>query len=246
MRDNPLPVLLVGAGLALLFMNKRSEHSNASPWSDDDRWQESRFLALERAREIVKRRTDESQADYEQRLHEAEARSLGLVQESGELPEAFRARVKGAGERLGHTVKGIRDRVGSAVHGAGAGVSHAAHAVSSGLGAMTSGVGHAAHAAASGVGKATGFVGDQAAHLKETMAEARHRTQDLYNEYPLAAGAIGVGIGALIGAVTPLTNAERGQLQGVADAAAKAGADIAEKGARAVERATEKANAAFH
>ena len=34
--------------------------------------------------------------------------------------------------------------------------------------------------------------------------------------------AIGLGIGALIGAMAPLTSVEREQLQGVADAAAKA------------------------
>jgi hypothetical protein len=123
---------------------------------------------------------------------------------------------------------------------------HAAHAVGSGVGAVASGVGHAAHAVSSGAGKAASFVGDQAAHLKDNIATARYRTQDLYNEYPLAAGAIGLGIGAVVGAMTPLTNVEREQLQGVADAAAKAGADLAEKGARAVERTTEKATAALH
>jgi hypothetical protein len=240
-RDNPLPVLLVGAGIAMLFLNKRNGHAHVSStqWSDDDRWHEARFRALEEARATVVRRTDESQADYEQRMHDAEARALGLQQDSGELPEAFKQRVKGAGETLAHTAKGIRERMGSAMHAAGSGVGHAAHAV-------THGVGNAAHAVTSGVSKATHFVGDQAAHLKDGLATARYKTEDLYSEYPLAAGAIGLGIGALIGAMAPLTSVEREQLQGVADAAAKAGADLAEKGARAVERTTEKATAALH
>jgi hypothetical protein len=248
MRDNPLPVLLVGAGVAMLFMNRGNGHAatSRSHWSEEDSWQETRFHALERARASVIRRADESDADYEQRLHEAEARCLGLDQESGETHETFKARVKKTGEKLGHTVHGIRERMGSAIHGVGSGMGHAAHAVGSGVGAVASGVGHAAHAVSSGAGKAASFVGDQAAHLKDNIATARYRTQDLYNEYPLAAGAIGLGIGAVVGAMTPLTNVEREQLQGVADAAAKAGADLAEKGARAVERTTEKATAALH
>jgi hypothetical protein len=247
-RDNPLPVLLVGAGLALLFMNRGNGHDNGSRlhWSEEDSWQETRFRALERARASVIRRTDESEAEYEQRLHEAEARSLGLEQDSAELPEAFRTRVKSTGEKLGHTVQGIRERMGSAMHGVGSGMGHAAHAVGSGVGAVTHGVGSAAHAVGSGASKAAHFVGDQATNLKDGISTARYRTQDLYNEYPLAAGAVGLAVGALVGAMTPLTDTEREQLQGVADAAAKAGADIAEKGARAVERTTEKATAALH
>jgi hypothetical protein len=237
MRDNPLPVLLVGAGIAMLFLNKGNGHAqkSSSSWSEEDWSHETRYRELETARAGVIRRTDESEEDYHSRLHDAEARVLGLRHEAGELPDAFRQRVKSAGETLAHTAKGVRDRMGSAMHAVGAGV-----------GAVTHGVGSAAHAVSSGVSRATDFVGDQAAHLKEGIASARYRTQDLYNEYPLAAGAIGLGIGALVGAMAPLTSVEREQLQGVADAAAKAGADLAEKGARAVERTAEKATAALH
>ena len=247
-RDNPLPVLLVGAGIAMLFMQKKNGHAHmaSSQWSDEDWGYETRYRDLEAARASIMRRTDETDDEYEMRVHEAEARALGLQKEGGELPDAFKQRVKGAGEKLAHTAKGIRDRMGSAMHAVGSGVGHAAHAVGAGVGAVTHGVGSAAHAVSSGVGMAKDFVGDQTANLKEGLANARYKTQDLYNEYPLAAGAIGLGIGAVIGAMTPLTSVEREQLQGVADAAAKAGADLAEKGARAVERTTEKATAALH
>ncbi|HEX5005878.1 MAG TPA: DUF3618 domain-containing protein, partial [Hyphomonadaceae bacterium] len=152
-RDNPLPVLLVGAGIAMLFMNRGNGHAQDARlhWSEEDSWQETRFHALERARASVTRRADESQAEFEQRLHDAEARCLGLDQDAGEESDAFKARVKRAGERLGHTVHGIRERMSSAMHGVG----HAAHAVGSGVGA-------AAHAVGSGASKAAGFVGDQA------------------------------------------------------------------------------------
>ena len=98
----------------------------------------------------------------------------------------------------------------------------------------------------SAITSAKDFIGNQAHNLKDGLSTARDRTQDLYNEYPLAAGAIGLAVGALIGAATPFTEVEREQLKGVADKAAKAGADLAEQGARAVERTTEKATAALH
>lgn len=247
-RDNPLPVLLVGAGIAMLFLHKRNGHAHTSSaqWSEEDWGHESRYREFATARTGVVRRADETEEEYEVRVYEAEARALGIDKDHNELPEAFKQRVKSAGEKLAHTAKGIRERMGSAMHAVNSGVGQAAHAVGAGIGAVAQGVGGATHAATSGVNKATHFVGDQAAHLKEGLANARYKTQDLYNEYPLAAGAIGLGIGALIGAMTPLTNTEREQLQGVASAAAKAGADLAEKGARAVERTTEKATAAFH
>ena len=241
-RDNPLPVLLVGAGIAMLFLHKKNGHAaqaSSAQWSEEDWGHESRYRELEAVRASIVRRTDETDDEYDTRVYDAEARVLGVDKGLSELPDAFKQRVKSAGEKLSHTAKGIRDRMGTAMHAVSSGVGRAADAV-------TSGVGSAAHAVSSGASKATHFVGDQAANLKEGLSNARYKTQDLYNEYPLAAGAIGLGIGALVGAMTPLTNTEREQLQGVADAAAKAGADLAEKGARAVERTAEKATAAFH
>jgi len=144
------------------------------------------------------------------RLHEVEAKALELKQHAGEAIDAFKARVKAAGDALARTVAGIRERV-------------------------TAGASSTAH-----------FVGDQAHNLQATAGDVKHRAQDLYGEYPLAAGAIGVAIGALIGAAAPLSSVERKGLHGVADTTAKATAGLADKGAHAVERATEKVAAALH
>ncbi len=250
-KENPLPVLLVGAGIALLFMKKKNGHARASTqWSEEDWGYETRYRSLESARASVIRRTDETEDEYQQRLHEAEARALDMQPHSGEAHESFKRRVKGAAETLGHTASGIRRRMGAAAHAVTSGVGHAAHAVTSGAGAaahaVTSGVGNAASAVSHGVGSAAHFMSDQARNLKAGMGDARMKSEEFYNEYPLAAGAIGLGVGALIGALTPLTSMEREKLRGVADMAAKRGADLAEKGARAVERTTEKAAAALH
>lgn len=79
------------------------------------------------------------------------------------------------------------------------------------------------------------FAKDQAQGLGEKATDARHRAADLYQDTPLAAGALALAIGALIGSATPLSQTEREGLSGVANKASGVGADLAERGARAVQ-----------
>lgn len=206
MRDNPLPVLLVGAGIAMLMMRQKGSDDG----QHEHRQTEAHFRRLEEARSSVIRQPGETDEDYYHRVHEAEAQALGLKQRAGEAIDAFKARVKSAGESVAHAFDSVR-------HGMGAGAASTAH-----------------------------FLGEQAHNLKAGAGAAKHRAQAFYDEYPLAAGAIGLAIGAFIGAATPLSSVERENLQGVADAAARAGADLAEKGAHAVERAAERTANALH
>jgi ElaB/YqjD/DUF883 family membrane-anchored ribosome-binding protein len=212
-KENPLPILLIGAGVGMLFMNRHSHAGSGQPRpsvSHEDWNHEQRFRKLEGVRAGFSKMVGETQDAFDHRLHQAEAAALDLKQHAGEAIDAFKARVKSTTESLSHTAQGIRERMQ-------AGASQAAH-----------------------------FIGDQAHNLKEGAGDVKHKTQAFYEEYPLAVGAIGLAIGALIGASAPLSSMERDNLQGVADAAAKAGADLAEKGARGVERAAEKAAAALH
>jgi hypothetical protein len=71
--------------------------------------------------------------------------------------------------------------------------------------------------------------------------DVRHKAENFYDETPLAAGAIALAIGALIGSATPLSRPEREALSGVANEAARTGADLAERGASMVEDAAERA-----
>lgn len=82
---------------------------------------------------------------------------------------------------------------------------------------------------------ASHYAQDQAHRLGQRASDVRHRAEDFYQETPIAAGAIALAIGALIGSATPLTDTEREGLRGVAGKAARTGADLAERGARAVE-----------
>jgi ElaB/YqjD/DUF883 family membrane-anchored ribosome-binding protein len=211
-RDNPIPTLLIGAGIGMLFMNRGKSGDGAeAPWVSHEEWHaEQSWRGLESARAGLTRNPGETDEEWEHRLHEAEAGAMNLKQRAGEAIDAFKQRVKASGEAVARTASGVRHR-------------------------MSAGMGQAAH-----------FVGHQAHNVKAGITEATQRTQAFYDEYPLAAGAVGVAVGALIGALTPLSSAERDTLRGVADTAARAGADLAEKGARAVERTADKATAALH
>jgi hypothetical protein len=153
----------------------------------------------------------------------------------GETQEAFSHRLHDVEAKAlelkqdaGEAIESFKARVKSA----GESLAHTAAGVRS---RMNAGAAQAAH-----------FVGDQAHNLKLGAGDIKHKAQAFYDEYPLAAGAIGMAIGAIIGASAPLSSMERENLQGVADTAAKAGADLAERGARAVERAADKAANALH
>ncbi|HEV7693583.1 MAG TPA: DUF3618 domain-containing protein [Hyphomonadaceae bacterium] len=203
-RDNPLPLLLIGAGVGMLFLNKGHGHDHQAvhPGMTHDEWKEEQaYRNLEGARSSVSRMVGETQEMFSHRLHQAEAVALDLKQQAGEAVDAFKARVTRTSEGLALKAKDIREKMNA------------------------------------GAAATAQFAKDQAHNLKEGLGDAKHRTQAFYDEYPLAAGAIGVAIGALIGASAPLSSVERENLQGVADAAAKAGADLAEKGARAVDKA---------
>jgi ElaB/YqjD/DUF883 family membrane-anchored ribosome-binding protein len=214
-KDNPLPVLLIGAGIGMMLLNGRKGDNSSSmvatPSINHDEWRtEGRFRKLEGARSGLTRLADETQEAFTHRLHEAEAKALELKQNAGEAIDAFKARVVAAGHSLHETATGIRSRMDNGLAHAGEFASKTAHDVTAGMG------------------------------------DAKHKAQAFYDEYPMAVGAIGLAVGALIGASAPLSSVERDSLGGVADAATRAGAGLAEKGSDIASKAAEKVAAALH
>jgi ElaB/YqjD/DUF883 family membrane-anchored ribosome-binding protein len=162
----------------------------------------------------------------EQRYRTLEGARSGVARLAGETQEMFSHRLHQAEA----VALDLKQHAGEAVDAFKARVTR----TSEGLAAKAKDIREKMNAGAAATAQ---FAKDQAHNLKEGLGDAKHRTQAFYDEYPLAAGAIGVAIGALIGASAPLSSIEREKLQGVADAAAKAGADLAEKGAKAVDKA---------
>ena len=198
-RDNPLPTVLIAAGIGMLLLNNQRQHSSSS-LSDEDWHHQRRYHSLQDARWATQRMANETDDAYNERVHAAYAKALDLKQKAGEAMDEFKARVS-------QTVDGIQRRASD---------------IGDRMAAMGSGAKH--------------YAEDQAQRLGQRASDAKHRAEDFYQETPLAAGAIALAIGALIGSTTPLSNAEREGLRGVADTAARKGADLAERGARAIER----------
>src|SRR5690242_15296155 len=75
-RDNPLPLLLIGAGVGMLFMNKQHGHEHAkvhSGMSHEEWKEEQRYRKLEGARSGMSQMVGETKEAFSHRLHEAEA-----------------------------------------------------------------------------------------------------------------------------------------------------------------------------
>jgi hypothetical protein len=211
-RDNPLPLLLIAAGVGMYIMNQNKSHDTAPKIEEDDWRAEHHYRQIESIRANTPKTADETDEAWGMRLHEEHAKSLNLKQMAGETYDAFQARVTRTVEGIGRRAKHVRDSLSG------------------------------------GFSKATHFVGDQYQHMGQMAGDAKHKigdmatsakhqAGDLYDQNPLAAGAVGVAIGALLGSLTPLSSMEREKLQGVADTALKAGADLAERGAAKVEKA---------
>lgn len=206
-RDNPIPVLLMAAGAVLLVMNKSKSASDAAP--DTDSSHEERDGALEAARSSLVRRHDESDHDWSHRQHETDAGALGLKQHVGEAIDAFKSRVSEMAASVGNTLDGLKE-------------------------GAAGGYGHATQALMDGTNSARSFAADQTRNAKHIAGDLKHKAGDFFDDNPLAVAAVGMAIGAVIGGATTLSRIERKNLHGVADAAGRAGANLAEQGAQAV------------
>lgn len=204
-KDNPLPTLLIAAGVGLLLMNRTHGSSNGSSLSGDDWHHERRYRSLEETRWSTTRNVGETDNAFEERLHSAYAKTLGLTQKAGEAVDAFKTRVRSAVESAKQAAEGVRERASHMLSDAKHGIEH------------------------------------QAQNLGQRASDVRHKAENFYDETPLAAGAIALAVGALIGSSTPLSRPERETLRPLADKAARTGADLAERGARLVEDSVDRA-----
>ena len=230
-RDNPLPILLVGAGIAWLVVSSRQSAANRLERDSEEQYHQRRYRTIEEARWATPRMPSETDEAYEERVNQAYTQALGLKQMAGEAAHEFKERVKRTvegiqyaatrtGSRISRTVKGTGRRLGGAYSGTREKIGTLAASGRERLGTLTSDAKHMAE--------------EQAQHLREAADEARHRAERFYDDTPLAAGAIALAVGALVGSLTPLSPPERRTLRGVADQAVNKGADLAERGIRAV------------
>ncbi|WP_309082950.1 DUF3618 domain-containing protein [Chelativorans sp.] len=193
-RDNPLPLALVGVGLAWLFMGGgpkagtlaeqmrgSTASSGSEPWSADPDLQGS-----------------------------------GLGMTPGELT---------GGDEGGDSVFG---RGASALSDAGSSVSSTFRSAAEGARSAGHRMGAAGHGAAS--------------RLASGGSQAQRMFRDTLEQEPLIIGALGVAVGAAIGAMLPRTRIEEDTL---APYGAAVRESVTEKVSSGIERAKEAASAAF-
>lgn len=242
--DNPLPSLLTGIGLAWLISSSMTPHSPQGPSAEELRDHDLlNMLEEEEARTL--RRDDEELSAYENRKLSSMALVAGVTRDEGEEHESFRRRVGAAIEKIRDGARIAREKIAAAAGAVGHGVGAAASAAKNAAGgaAQFTGAAHlagnAAHlaksgasAAAHGASATAKAASAGASSLYRGAKEAPARLAAFNEDHPLASGAVGFALGAVIGSVTPLTRAEHDALKKLADAGLARGASVAEDAAR--------------
>lgn len=115
-KDNPMPTVLIAAGIAWLMLGNRQKERaqvSAEDWSSD-----RRYRSLEEARWATPRMPEETDEAYEERVHHAYAKTLGMKQKAGEAMHEFKERVAKTVEGARHAADGARTRIGGVFSGA--------------------------------------------------------------------------------------------------------------------------------
>lgn len=219
-RQNPIPIALIGVGLAwMMFASSRGEgYRSSTYWGDDD----------------LDEYEDEYEADYYARTGyetgteypdggEASTATSGLHEAASEGEHG-----PSWGERAKATAAGARERADE--------LRRRARETAAGAKSSVGGIGSRARRAASEAGARVGGMG---ARARERMAHAGHDLSEragqtgayarqygdrarqgfLYtlNEQPLVLGAIGLAVGAALGSILPRSEREDRLMGGASD-----------------------------
>ncbi|HEU5019791.1 MAG TPA: hypothetical protein VFT69_17680 [Pseudolabrys sp.] len=250
--NNPMPVLLVGAGVAWLAF-AANRRPNGYP--------RSRFTAsaARTSREASRSAQDftnsaargtSDMADSAARTARAAADSVsswadragdtasGAWQSARETGSAVAERASAAASRAGSAGSSMMRRAGAAGSSVAHGVGSAASAVAGAASSAYDSTAYGARRTASVIGRSAGAVANSAAHAGRGAA-------DLVKEEPLVLAGIGLAVGAAIGAMLPMSETENRYMGARSDALKRDAAEKAEhtweKTKDVAQTATEKA-----
>mgnify|MGYP001279900286 CR=1 FL=1 len=193
-QTHPMPVALIGIGLAWLMMggNAGQAAGAAEPSGRPRGWDRhdgSEALSrAEAAAASVRRTASETAEAFQERLYLAKGKALGVSRDVGEALSDFGGRVDAA---MQAAQRSARDTARGVREAAGS----AMDAAGSAIGSTREATGRAADAARDAAGRAAGYLQEQ----------------------PLLMGAIGVSVGALLGALLPPTRTEDQLLGGISE-----------------------------
>lgn len=205
-RDNPLPLALMGAGVAWLAFGQgvsgqhRSSHTPGRPGSHSYNT------------------TGAPLAEGHRASHSASHSGLSSVSES-----------------VGDAMSGAGDTLSRGAHGAAEAVSGAASSVSDTAGAMADSLSRTAdrlrHSMLTGTSRG--------------MDDLRHRAGSITEQEPLVIAALGMALGAVVGAMLPATDLEKEQIGPYAEKMRRNATDMADRASESAGRVAEKAYGAL-
>ena len=232
MRDNPIPIALIGVGLGwLAWTNLRRGGAPGDSWNDPPWMQDNRFGGrLERDMD-GRYRSGASGPDAKTAAHQpipyeaaaqddlatkAHRAGAQLQRETGEAEDAFqdrvdaaRATVLGLTRDAGEAAESFRRRVTEAMSSGAERV----RSVVSDMGESAGRLAERGQAAARDLydygAAATAGARDRAGSAMGQMRDMGGRTVDYVQEQPLLLGALGITVGAVIGLLVPSSRYER-------------------------------------
>jgi len=217
-RDNPIPVLLIGAGMGWLMMSggRSAETGHARPQQALPS-PGTTYLPTPTGGPAGARSLD----THNSATHASPTRASGMAHDDGHEKESLT-------ERASAAASGVAGRVSDTASHAYDRVAGAAGSAAEGVGAAAGNVSH----------RATELAHDARDYAARAGSSAQHGMNWLLHEQPMVLGGIGLAIGAAIGAMLPTTRTENRLMGEASDKITGQVKDAAQEG---YERAQEVA-----
>jgi len=191
-RDNPIPVTLIGIGIAWLMAASRQTPE----------YESRRRYARSVQRPRVDTYPETGYEDYEDSEYQA-AQAYGV----GESQEGVMQRMAAKASDTGGSIKEKASHVGQRL----------TETASSVTGRVQQAGQSARYRLQETAGTAQARMSEMTRRSKEQAAYAKDRFNERYNQQPLVMGAIGLAVGAALGAAIPVTRRENQMMGSVRD-----------------------------
>ncbi len=259
-RERPIPVALVGIGLAWLMSGARDPAAYRESHLRTTRLRSPQDDLMTRAwtaGQSVVRQTGESDVDYRSRVTDARGKVLGVARSAQETAESY-------AERVQEALFAARDRISGAVSGASERISSMGASLGDAMQSASDRVTGTAHDLRDQASSLGNRMGDQASSLGSQIGDQGRRLSDAasysmrqarrsaggagsgmlaaLSDNPVLLGAVGMAVGAVLGALLPPTEIEREYLGDAAHDARTAVQGVVQE---AVNRGSEVVQAAM-
>jgi ElaB/YqjD/DUF883 family membrane-anchored ribosome-binding protein len=221
-RDNPLPIMLIGAGIGWLLLSNGNKSgtavTNVQPVSPQRMLpppppSTRMHVVHQSSGPGIMERASQATAAVRDGVEQT-ATSVGST--VGQAASSVGGAISAAASSVGNAISGAASSMGNAASSAAGTVSGVAGSVASSLGSahdQARAYGHdASHAAGQGMYAAAGSVnqfGQQVGGMGNQLGDQlRHGWNRASTEQPLLLGALGLALGAAIGALLPRTQTE--------------------------------------